>query len=207
MASAKYPDNEAFQRSAAEDAATIARILAGDKQAFQLLEKKHRRVVTSLIRKMIRNDDDVADLVQETFIKAYTALHSYQSEYAFSSWIYRIASNNCIDFLRRRRLQFISIDRPISTDDGEMQMELPDASYLADTHIYADERTKILQRAIENLPEKYLRVIKMRHEEEMEYQDIAEKLELPLGTVKALIFRARKRMYEYLKSHTVHFEE
>lgn len=207
MASAKYPDNEAFQRSAAEDAATIARILAGDKQAFQLLEKKHRRVVTSLIRKMIRNDDDVADLVQETFIKAYTALHSYQFEYAFSSWIYRIASNNCIDFLRRRRLQFISIDRPISTDDGEMQMELPDASYLADTHIYADERTKILQRAIENLPEKYLRVIKMRHEEEMEYQDIAEKLELPLGTVKALIFRARKRMYEYLKSHTVHFEE
>ncbi len=153
MASANNTDNEAFLRSAAEDAATVQRILDGDKRAFHILEKKYRRIVLSLVRKMIRNDDDVADLVQDTFIKAYTGLPSYQSEYAFSSWLYRIASNGCIDFLRKRRLQTISIDRPISTDDGEMQMELPDTSYLADTHIYASERKKVLAEALANLPE------------------------------------------------------
>lgn len=207
MASAKNHDNEAFLRSAAEDVATVQQILDGDKHAFHILEKKYRRIILSLVRKMIRNDDDVADLVQDTFIKAYTALPSYQPEYAFSSWLYRIASNGCIDFLRKRRLQTISIDRPISTDDGEMQMELPDTSYLADTHIYASERKKLLAEALANLPEKYLRVIKMRHEDEMEYQEIADKLDIPLGTLKALLFRARKRMYDYLKNHAVHFEE
>ncbi|GAB1430296.1 RNA polymerase sigma factor RpoE [Ignavibacteria bacterium] len=207
MSEVKTNDSEDFLRSTAEDAVTVRRILDGDNNAFQALEKKYRRLITSLIRKMIRNDSDVADLVQESFIKAYVGLSSYQPEFPFSAWLYRIASNTCIDFLRKRRVQTISIDAPITADDGDMHIEIPDTSYLADTHIYADERKQLLRQALESLPEKYLRVMKMRHEEELEYQDIADRLEVPIGTVKALIFRARKRMYEALKQYSAHFEE
>ncbi len=200
-------DNDAFKQTALEDADTIRHILNGDTNAFHIIEKKYRRLITSLIRKMIHNDQDVADLVQEAFIKAYTGLNSYQPELPFSAWLYRIASNNCIDFLRKRRVHTISLDQPISTEEGDMTIEVPDSSFLADSHIHAAERKIILQQALNNLPEKYLRVMKMRHEEELEYQDIADKLGLPLGTVKALLFRARKRMYEALKHHSAHFEE
>lgn len=207
MSDVKINDNEDFQRSAAEDVATVRHILNGEGDVFHILEKKYRRLITSLIRKMIRNDSDVEDLVQEAFIKAYIGLSSYQPEFPFSAWLYRIASNTCIDFLRKRRVQTISIDAPITADDGEMHIEIPDTSYLADAHIFAEERRQLLRQALENLPEKYLRVMKMRHDEELEYQDIADRLEIPIGTVKALIFRARKRMYDALKLYSAHFEE
>lgn len=202
-----YHDDEQYRISMQEDIAVIERVKAGKADDFKHLQRKYQRLITSLIRKMIRNDDDVADLVQDSFIKAFTAIHTYQSDYAFSAWLYRIASNTCIDFLRKRRLQAFSIDKPISTDDGDYQFEIPDSSYLADTPMIDGERKKVLDEALATLSPKYRKIIKMRHEEEMDYQEIAAALKLPLGTVKAHLFRARKALYNYLKKHTVHFEQ
>jgi len=202
-----YYDDEQYRVSMQEDIAVIERIKSGSADDFKYLQKKYQRLITSLIRKMIRNDDDVADLVQDSFIKAFTAIHTYQSDYAFSAWLYRIASNTCIDVLPKRRLQAFSIDKPISTDDGEYHFEIPDSSYLADTPMIDSERKKVLDAALDTLSPKYRRIIKMRHEEEMDYQEIAIALKLPLGTVKAHLFRARKALYNYLKKHTVHFEQ
>ncbi|MBN9399190.1 MAG: sigma-70 family RNA polymerase sigma factor ['Candidatus Kapabacteria' thiocyanatum] len=194
--------------SSAEDEAVIRDILAGHTNAFAKLERKYRRIVSFLIRKMIRNEEDVEDLVQETFVKAYAALPSFQFEYPFSRWLYKIASNRCIDHLRKRRFQSVSLDEPIATrDGGDLYMDPADKGHTPDTALLAKERAQLLREALETMPEKYREVIRLRHEEELDYLEIAERLKQPLGTVKAHLFRARKLLYKKLLRHGSHFEE
>jgi RNA polymerase sigma factor (sigma-70 family) len=194
--------------SSAEDEAVIRDILAGNTNAFAILERKYRRIVSFLIRKMIRNEEDVEDLTQETFVKAYAALPSFQFEYPFSRWLYKIASNRCIDHLRRKRFASVSLDEPISTrDGGELYMEPADQGHTPDVALLAKERGEMLREALRTMPEKYREVIRLRHEEELEYQEIADRLKQPLGTVKAHLFRARKLLYKKLLKHGSHFEE
>ena len=195
-------------QSAAEDEAIIREVLAGNVDAFAKLERKYRRIISFLIRKMIRNEEDVADLTQDTFVKAFNALPRFKFEYPFSRWIYKIASNRCIDHLRRKRFQEVSLDQPIVTrDGGELSMDPPDMGPVPDDQLLARERAQMLREALETLPEKYRTVIRMRHEEELDYQEIADKLGHPLGTVKAHLFRARKMLYKKLLQHGSHFEE
>lgn len=184
------------------------RALAGDQAAYTRLRNKYWRSLHAMLSRMIRDQHDADDLTQEAFIKAFNSLGSFNPEYAFSTWLYKIASNNCIDYLRKRRLKTISMDAPVQTNDGEMQMEYADPNAeLPDAPITSAERTAILQEAIKNLPEKYRIVIEMRHTYELEYADIAEKLDLPLGTVKAHLFRARALLLKRLKGKMEHFEE
>ncbi|MGC5198931.1 RNA polymerase sigma factor, partial [Aphanothece microscopica] len=123
---------------------------------------------------MIRNDEDVEDLVQDTFVKAYAALPSFQFEYPFSRWLYKIASNRCIDHLRKRRFHQVSLDEPISTrDGGDLYMDPPDREQTPDVALLARERFTLLKEALETMPDKYREVIRLRHEEELEYQEIA----------------------------------
>jgi RNA polymerase sigma-70 factor (ECF subfamily) len=191
-----------------DDTDLIQRAVAGEQTAFKLLEKKYRGAITSLIRRMMHaHPNDVEDLVQETFIKAFQALANFNNEYAFSTWLYKIASNHCIDFLRKKRLKAFSIDQPIETKDGTVEYEIPDDSTLPDSDLHSRERAEIIIDAINNLPEKYRVVIRMRHEEDMDYQEIADKLGIPLGTVKAHLFRARAILYKKLKGQMVDLYE
>jgi RNA polymerase sigma factor (sigma-70 family) len=182
-----------------EDIDTVNKILAGDNSAFRILQKKYKQIIASLIRKMVRDEDDIDDLTQETFIKAYNALDTYRSDFPFSAWIYRIASNNCIDFLRKKRFQMVSLSTPIDPSDEESTFEIKDTSYQPDLNYMSLERRKALKNAIESLPENYRLIVQMRHEEELDYKDISDKLNLPLGTVKAHLFRARKIMLTSLQ--------
>ena len=185
--------------SSEQDREFITKALGGDQQAYRDLENKYRQAITRHVGKMVRDKRQVEDLVQEAFIKTFTSLKSYSADYAFSTWLYKIATNHTIDYLRKKKLQTLSIDKPVQTKDGELQMELPDTTWRPDRHIVADQRNVIIGEAIEQLPEKYHRVIVMRHQQELSYEEIATKLELPLGTVKAHIFRARALLYKYLK--------
>ncbi len=195
-------------RSRQEDYDLVARALAGDQAAYTRLRNKYWRSLHAMLSRMIRDQYDADDLTQEAFIKAFHSLASFNPEYAFSTWLYKIASNNCIDYLRKRRLKTVSMDAPVQTHDGEMQMEYADPNALIpDAPITSAERTAILQDAIRNLPEKYRIVIEMRHTYELEYADIAEKLGLPLGTVKAHLFRARALLLKRLKGKIERFEE
>lgn len=182
-----------------EDFEAIKKVLAGDNTAYELLQKKYKNLIYSLIKKMIKNDSDVEDLVQETFIKAYKALDKFKFNYSFSAWIYRIASNNTIDFLRKRRFDTFSIDKPIGDADDENYYEIEDNSYSPDAELISEQKADIIRCAIDTLPENYREIIILRHEEELDYKAIADKLDLPLGTVKAHLFRARKLLYEELK--------
>lgn len=194
----KLDSNDPKQNDKILDYYILIKIFEGNKNDFHHLEKKYKTLIKSAIRKMIKDDEDINDLIQETFIKAYNALHTFQFGYSFSSWIYRIASNCCIDFMRKKKLNTFSINQKTNSDE-EYIFEIQDDSYNPDLNIINSEKSVALKKAIENLPENYKLIIKLRHEEDLDYSQISEKLELPLGTVKAHLFRARKLLFESLK--------
>src|SRR4051812_31055624 len=155
---------------------------------------------------MVRSasSDEVEDLVQEALTKAMLHLNSYSEEYAFTTWLYRIATNHAIDYLRRRKLNAFSISAPpsISTSKGEddsKEFEISDSSWVPDDVMLADERTSLIDAAIEQLPENYKKIIKLRHSDDMEYEEIARVLNLPMGTVKVHLHRARAALAKMLE--------
>ncbi len=188
------------QKSNQEDIEAIEKVLNGDTSAYKFIQKKYTGLVTSLIRRMIKVEEDVQDLTQETFIKAYNALSTYQSNYSFSAWLYRIASNNCIDFHRKKRVQIISLNQQQYNSDEMEEMEIEDASYLPDLQVINEDKRIAIYKALEALPDNYREIMQLRHGEDLDYNEIAKRLNIPLGTVKAHLFRARKLMYEELKN-------
>jgi len=185
--------------SRAEDSRLIAAAIAGDQNAYRTLMKKYHDPICNLLYRMIREKDEVEDLTQEAFIKAFQSLSSFNEEFAFSTWLFKIATNNCIDYIRKRKLQTFSIDKPIESSEGDYSFEIPDSTYEPDRDLIARQRTKLLDQAIKSLPAKYRTVILMRHSEEKDYAEIAKELRLPIGTVKAHIFRAREMLYKNLR--------
>ncbi|MCX6160245.1 MAG: sigma-70 family RNA polymerase sigma factor [Ignavibacteriae bacterium] len=191
--------------SKSEDIDLIERALKGEQTAYDRLMKKYYNLVNNLIFRMIYRKEDVEDLTQEAFIKAFNSLDKFDRQFAFSTWLYKIASNNCIDYLRKKKLSTFSIDKDIESDDDDFKFEIPDHDTKPDRNILDTERKKVLLDAINGLPDKYKTVILLRHNDEMEYEEIAKKLRLPLGTVKAHIFRGRELLNKYLKDKISHF--
>ncbi len=177
----------------------IREALKGDNRAYQRLMGKYHDQIFNFIYRMIHDREQVEDLTQEAFIKAFSSLGSFNEEFAFSTWLYKIATNNCIDYIRKRKLQMYSIDKPIESRDSDYMFELPDESSEADQDVIRAQRAAFLRTAIAQLPEKYRRVIQLRHVEEKSYEEIAGILKLPIGTVKAHIFRARELLYKQLR--------
>ncbi len=182
-----------------EDKRLIERALQGDEKAFEALLLKYKNLVFSIMLKMVRNKQEAEDLTQEAFMKAFSSLASFNDEFAFSTWLMKIASNNCIDFLRRRKLRTYSIHEPIQYKDEKIEIDIPDNEPSPERNLLQSERSKIIQNAINELPERYRYVIILRHKEEKSYEEIAELMNLPLGTVKAQIFRAREILNKKLR--------
>ena len=193
-----YSPRENASPSSIEDDKLVTKAVQGQKDSYKKLVDKYNRPIYFHIRKMIKEQELVEDLVQEVFIKAFKNLATYSNQYAFSTWLYRIATNHTIDYLRKKKLPTFSISDPKKTKDGEVEVQLPDTSFATDAPIIKHERKAIVQEAIANLPEKYRKVIRMRHMDELSYDEIADELNIPLGTVKAHIFRARELLYKAL---------
>jgi RNA polymerase sigma-70 factor (ECF subfamily) len=185
--------------SKAEDIILIDNAIAGKQEAFERLMNKYKQLIYNLIYRMIRNKEDVEDLTQEAFIKAFNSLEKFDRQFSFSTWLFKIATNNCIDYLRKKKLNTFSIDKDMGSEDDDYQFEIPDSERTPDKNLMDVERKKILEEAIESLPNKYKSVILLRHRDEKDYEEIAKKLKLPLGTVKAHIFRGRELLNKYLK--------
>ncbi len=181
------------------DEILIREALAGDQRAYHELLTRHRQSIYHVIFKIVRNPDESADLVQETFMKAFGSLPSYRFEYRFSTWLYKIAANNAIDHLRKKRIEALSLDRPIQTGDGEITIEVPDWTQNPEEDLFRKRRAVTIGDAIESLPPKYREVIALRHQQDRSYEEIAVQLHIPVGTVKARIFRARELLKKKLK--------
>lgn len=196
---------ENASESSLEDDRLVSRAVKGDQKAFKELMDKYQKPLYFHIVRMVKDKEQVEDLIQESFMKAFRNLKSYNTNYAFSTWLYRITTNHTIDYLRKKKLQTMSIHDPIKTSDGYMQFQIEDEGAETDRKIIRKQRQNIIQEAIENLPEKYRVVIEKRHLEELSYEEIADELDLPLGTVKAHIFRAREMLYKALKDRREQF--
>jgi len=173
--------------------------LRGDQKAFKELVARHRASVFHIIFRLVRNRELADDLVQETFMKAFSSLKTYRSEYRFSTWLYKIAANSSIDHLRKKRIRALSLDNPIRTDDGEIGIDVADYRRHPEEEMVRREQAVSIDEAIETLPIKYRRVIIARHKEEKSYEEIARELGVPVGTVKARIFRARELLKKRLR--------
>jgi len=199
------PEDQRKLLSRQEDSRLIHSALSGNENAYKRLLQKYHDPIFNFIFRMVHDRQQVEDLTQEAFIKAFASLKNFNEEYAFSTWLYKIATNNCIDYIRKRKLPTYSINKPIQSRDSDYTYEIPDVTFQPDRQIIAGQRTKLLQQAISRLPEKYKRVIHLRHTEERSYEEIAEMLKLPIGTVKAHIFRAREMLYKYLREKIRHY--
>lgn len=181
------------------DAPLIAKALTGDQKAYADLMARHRGPLYNLLYNMVHNREETEDLLQESFMKAFTALHTFNKEFAFSTWLYKIAINTTIDHLRKKKLQTYSIDKPIQSKEGELKREYADVHATTDHDLLSTEKSSLIAQAIAELPDHYREAIILRHTEEKSYEKIAELTHVPLGTVKARIFRAREMLKHKLK--------
>jgi len=176
-----------------DDLIIIQSVLSGNKSDFALLWQKYNKQIYANVLKIVRSIDDADDIVQDTFLKAYNALHTYNQTFPFPAWLYKIASNTCIDYFRRKRIRPISIEQ-LNRDGGDMYDILPDKSTPIDRSLIDKETKEELLKAVERLPLRYKECIQLRHFEELSYEEISLKMDLPLGTVKISLFRARKML-------------
>ncbi|MFC1500084.1 RNA polymerase sigma factor [Candidatus Zixiibacteriota bacterium] len=178
----------------------ITQASCGDQEAYTELVRRFEPQVHAVCLKMVHNQETARDLAQETFVKAFGALDSFDRSFTFSTWLYKIARNTCIDHFRRQKLETYSMDAPLHTKEGEMQRDFPSPINSPERHLILKERGRLITEAIESLPDKYREVIRLRHKQELPYEEIAGILDVPLGTVKARLFRARELLKKRLKS-------
>ena len=185
------------------DRMLVRGVLEGDEKAFEQLVKKYRKSVYYLIFKMVRNPDDAEDLTQEAFAKSFSSLNSFDPKFAFSTWLFRIATNSCIDFIRRQRMQTLSLSQGGSggTDDSPQYfLQISDNDPIADETMSRDQRREYMTEAVNRLPERYRMLIELRYFRELSYEEVAAEMNIPLGTVKAQLHRARELLNHVMKS-------
>ena len=192
--------NAKFSSRAQEDLELVAKAKEGDQNAFSKLMARYRDSIFFMVLKMVHNRDDAEDLTIEAFGKAFNSINNYSADYAFSTWLFKIATNNSIDFIRKKRLQTTSLDQTSTTDDGETTpIAVRDHAPDPEETVIKEQRAAKIREAIEQLSPKYRSLIELRYLDELSYEEIAEKLDLPLGTVKAQLFRAKDMLYNMLK--------
>src|SRR5215467_5806430 len=196
------PPGKDLQSLTDQEVVVLAR--AGKDAAYRELVRRYERPVFSLIYRMVRDRALAEDLAQETFIKVLNGIRSYRPEYKFSSWIFKIANNAAIDHLRRRDLDTLSLDgSPHAQTAEEMQataLQLDGRGESPLDAVTSRELGSQIERAIARLRPEYRACILLRHVEGHSYEEIAQMLDLPLGTVKTYIHRARNELRVYLES-------
>ena len=187
-----------------QDLKTIRRCKRGEEEAFSEILGRYRGAIYNLCYRMTRNPEDARDLGQEVFIKVFSLLDRYDETYAFSSWIFRIATNHCIDHLRRNRMRLLSLDGHTDKDGDEIEMQIPHKGPEPDQVLERSEAMVKLEEVVADLPPHYRSIILLRHDQDMSYEEIATVLDLPLGTVKARIHRARNLITKMLEEREYH---
>ena len=182
-----------------QDELLIRRAQSGDEGAFEQLLLAHQKSVYNLCLRMVKNPDDALDLSQEALIRAWRALDQYQFDAAFSTWLFRLTSNVCIDFLRKqKRQQHMSLTVTDDDEPGE-EFTVPDPAPGPEEQAVHNERRQAVARAMAALPEDYRAVMQLRAVEALSYEQIAEILDIKVGTVKSRLARARTQLRKILK--------
>ena len=171
----------------------IRSVLRGNVNDFEKLVTAYEKNVYNIALRMVGDPEDAADMTQETFIKAYRALSSFRGDSKFSSWLYRIASNVCLDFLRSRS-RHPQVSLSTVDEDGQAPVELPDMRQNPEEQLMKKLGMEAVRRGLEQLPEQQRQILVLRELGGLSYAELAQTLGLEEGTVKSRIFRARKRL-------------
>ncbi|MBD3334191.1 MAG: sigma-70 family RNA polymerase sigma factor [Candidatus Eisenbacteria bacterium] len=183
-----------------EDLSLVRSILQGDETAFRKLVEKYQRIVYNIVWRMVRNDEDARDLTQEAFIRVHRALRTFDTSRTFSTWLYRIATNLCIDHHRKRRLRTLSIDAEPAGGERREPLALPDEGPAPDRLHETKSLAQRIDALLEKLSPTYRAILHLRYREQLSYEEMAEVLETPLGTVKARLHRAHRKLRELLET-------
>lgn len=172
-----------------------------DQAAYAELLDRYKESVYFLLLKMVNNKDDAEDLTIEAFGKAFKNIAQYTPNFAFSTWLFRIATNNCIDFIRKKRAVTLSLDKSFMTGDGdEMTMDVRSETPDPEENLIRKQKHILMRSLVEKLKPRYRILIELRYFQELSYEEIADQLDLPLGTVKAQLFRSREFLYNIIRN-------
>lgn len=193
--------NPNLSEKALRDYEAVKRARAGDDRAFAELHDRYRDTIFYMILRIVNNPSDAEDLTMEAFGKAFNNIGQYVPRYAFSSWLFRIAKNNCIDFIRSKKTSIVDYDSNVFVymEGTSVSASLPSKADDPEEKLIAMQSVSRVQQIISKLRPRYRRLVELRYFKEYTYDEIAEELNLPMGTVKAQLFRARQMLQETLK--------
>lgn len=177
----------------------VLHAIDGDQKAYAELLGRYRDAIYFMLLKMVSNQSDAEDLTIEAFGKAFKNITQYTPSYAFSTWLFKIATNNCIDFIRKKKLNNISLDQSVGHEDSA-PMVIPADTLDPEENMISQQKVVLLKAVVAKLKPRYRKLIELRYFHEYSYEEISAELELPIGTVKAQLFRARELLYNILKN-------
>ena len=192
--------NANLSDKAQQDFALVEAAMEGDEKAFAKLLSKYKDAIYFMLLKMVNNKSDAEDLTIEAFGKAFKSLHQYSPNYAFSTWLFKIASNNCIDFLRKKRGVYIPIDNSQEGNENDQPVKLKSGDPNPEQKMIRIQKAILLRKIVRRLKPRYRTLVELRYFREFSYEEIAKELNLPLGTVKAQLFRAREMLFKMIES-------
>ena len=191
--------NSNLSLKAQQDVELVEKAKKGDQQAYGELLGRYRDAIYFMLLKMVNSPVDAEDLTIEAFGKAFKNIDQYTPNFAFSTWLFKIATNNCIDFIRKKRASHISLDQTIDGEDSLapstlIQSDDPDP----ETYMINQQKIKHMRKVVSRLKPRYRQLVELRYFKEYSYDEIAVELDIPIGTVKAQLFRARELLLNIL---------
>lgn len=197
-------ENPNLSENAKADCLLVTKAIDGDQQAFTQLLDRYRNSIYFMLLKIVKNEDDADDLTIEAFGKAFKNIDKYSPKFAFSTWLYKIAMNNCFDFLRKQKGITVPLEK--NNEEGNMyELAIADTGLTPEESFIKDQKAQILRKVVDQLKPRYKSLIELRYFKEFSYIEIADELQLPIGTVKAQLFRGRELLLNAIKEqkHTI----
>ncbi len=184
-----------------DDAELVRRALKDDQTAINQLHKKYKDSIYMVTLKIVHNREDAEDVTATAFSKAFLNLTKFSFDFAFSTWLHRIATNTSIDFLRKKRLHAVSLDATIPGEEGEgTTIDVKDTKLDPEADMVKSQRKAMIRIVISSLKPNYQELIEMFYFQEKSYDEIEKETGLPLGTIKAHLFRAKEALFKEMKS-------
>lgn len=191
--------NQNFSDNAKNDQALVSRAIQGDQKAFAEIMARYQDAVYYMMLKMVSNREDAMDITVEVFARAFEKLDSYKPDFAFSTWLFRMASNASIDYLRKKKLHQVSLEQMFENEAGDKSLFIQSENPNPEEKSIRKQQDALLKDLVNSLPNRYRILINLYYFEELSIEEIALQLDLPRNTVKGQLFRGRDLLYNILK--------
>jgi RNA polymerase sigma factor (sigma-70 family) len=192
--------NDNLSIKAQQDFVLVQKAMEGDQRAFAELMNRYRDAIYFMLLKMVNNKTEAEDLTIEAFGKAFRYLGQYAPNFAFSTWLFKIATNNCIDFIRKKKNEIVIVDTGNEGNDHDPSVPYTNTFPDPEEVLIKEQKETLMRLVVSKLKPRYKTLIELRYFQEYSYEEISAEMKLPVGTVKAQLFRARELLYNIIKN-------